>query len=426
MSQGNATLSLNRLFRSEQDGSMRWRFLDTNSQDERAYHDRRLAQIHSWWTAFANATAQISELFAGTSRWDLLQWMATHLQVIDERLMWEFGPAVRGKGHRLVTTPESARNLRPLTAIILDLAPSIDGWEFYGYRPSEEMEVVRESVRQRTGGDIDGFSVAVRSAQHRRIDLRYFAPVVSDDQAALHAAFIATEGLLGESCVDKWIGAIDVSPSRRGLGSIFRRKDDASEAAIPLHKLREAVESLVDRTRDQLPHRPHLEWAADTQWTMWKLNPRVAEDYPEQSDLFVGKSANPDMWEAAHSGDAFFSERFSSCGEAFCYLKLDGSAPLDEEFSDKSAIEDTVDTVLIAGKLGCHIGGGTGRRYSYIDLALTDLDEAIRVLRRRLQAGKVPKRSWILFFDAEFADEWVGRLRQRIERTSPVGPFGAE
>jgi hypothetical protein len=125
--------------------------------------------------------------------------------------------------------------------------------------------------------------------------------------------------------------------------------------------------------------------------------------------LFVGKSANPSLWISAHSGGLFFSERFSRCGETFCYVKLDGSQGLGEEgFADKSEIEDALDTALKPDKLGCCFGGGTGRRYSYIDLALTDVKKGIHSTRKRLQAGKVPKRSWILFFDSDLAAEWVG------------------
>ncbi len=36
--------------------------------------------------------------------WDLPAWMHKHLQAIDSRLMWEFGPSADGAGHQLVIT----------------------------------------------------------------------------------------------------------------------------------------------------------------------------------------------------------------------------------------------------------------------------------------------------------------------------------
>jgi hypothetical protein len=67
-----------------------------------------------------------------------------------------------------------------------------------------------------------------------------------------------------------------------------------------------------------------------------------------------------------------------------------------------------LDEVLKPAKLGCQIGGATGLKYSNIELALSNLKRGIRAVRKRLQKGRVPKRSWILFHDADLAAEWVG------------------
>jgi hypothetical protein len=54
------------------------------------------------------------------------------------------------------------------------------------------------------------------------------------------------------------------------------------------------------------------------------------------------------------------------------------------------------------------IGGGTGRRYSYVDMAVTDLNAAIPLICETLRAGKLTKRSWLLFQDADLQSEWIG------------------
>ena len=111
-----------------------------------------------------------------------------------------------------------------------------------------------------------------------------------------------------------------------------------------------------------------------------------------------------------HEDEFFYSERFSRHGESFCYLKIDGSEGLDQDggFSDRGSIEEAIDEVLIPARAGCVIGGGTGLRYSYIDVALSDAAAAIPLIRRRLRAGKIPWRTWLVFFDAPLAHEWVG------------------
>jgi len=119
----------------------------------------------------------------------------------------------------------------------------------------------------------------------------------------------------------------------------------------------------------------------------------------------------------AHSNSAFNSARFSQCGETFCFIKVDGSKGLTPEgFADKAEIEDSLDQALRRENLGAVVGGGTGRRYSYVDLALVDVPRAIPVVRTALQSGKMPKRTWLQFFDSELAREWVGISADSPER----------
>jgi len=65
--------------------------------------------------------------------------------------MWEYGPAVRTKGHRLVITPESRKDFRQLVRTILDRAPDLPGWEFYPYRLAEDLEQARSAGRRPDG-----------------------------------------------------------------------------------------------------------------------------------------------------------------------------------------------------------------------------------------------------------------------------------
>ena len=53
-----------------------------------------------WWTAFQIQSPRIDGLFQGREEWDLPAWMEEHLGAIHPELMWEYGPAVKGQGHR--------------------------------------------------------------------------------------------------------------------------------------------------------------------------------------------------------------------------------------------------------------------------------------------------------------------------------------
>jgi hypothetical protein len=389
---------------------VRWLYYNEDPA-ESAEREAVTARIDAWWRAFEGQVDRLRSLFKQETRWDLPRWMDDHFHPIHPRVMWEYGPAVRGKGHRLVLTPESARELRPLVARILERAPSLPGWEFYDARLPEGLASAKASVEARAPYDIDDFLVRVSVGDKRLIDLCYYSPRIedADDEDAFNAAFVATETLLGERCLDRWVGAIGVSPFPGKKGRKSHAGRDVPRHAIPLDRLKETVDAAVESIRDQLPPDPHYRWVEGAEWTLWKLEPEPADDFPGQADLFVGKSANPAMWVAAHSGGAFSSERFTRCGETFCYLKVDGAEGLaDSAFADKCEIEDALDEALIPRALGRQIGGGMGLRYAYVDLALTDVPAAIAAIRDRLQAGNLPRRSWILFFDSDLADEWVG------------------
>jgi hypothetical protein len=393
-------------------GDTRWLYYDGAAPAAAAHHDQVLDQIDAWWRAFRGRIKRLEQLFSGKGKWDLPLWMERHLQAIDPRLMWEFGTAARGKGHRLVITPEWAKHLRPLTNTILERAPRIKGWTFLGYRPPENLKSTRATVEGRTGGDISDVVFQARVGKHHLIDLTLYSPrtLDADDHPAGKDALVAVETLLGEERLEKWIGVIDVAALAGG-----RKR----ASLLPLDKLRARTEALISQMTDQLPAQPFHERMVPGEWALFKMEPEEADDYPAQADLRVGKSASQPLWIAAHSGVSFVSERFSKCRETFCYVKIDCKDGLGKsQFKDKSDIEDALDAALQPVGLGCHMGGGTGRRYGYIDLALTDVNKGINAVRDCLRQGNVPLRSWILFFDDHLAGEWIG-----VHEQSPPPPM---
>jgi hypothetical protein len=403
---------------------MRWQIVDPANAREVAEREAMVQKIDAWWRTFQAKTGDLLANFLGKSKWDLPDWMHRHFNAIHPSLMWEYGPAVEGNGHRLVMTPESAYHLRPLAHAIRKRAPAIPGWEFYEYRLPESLELTEHTVQGRVGCSVSDFKVKIARGELNRIDLEYSSPSLSskDEQLGLHAAFVATETLLGEQLLNEWIGGINFTPGKfSGLKGMLGSKKDLSHY-LSLDQLKGMVDALVGSIIDQNPLEPHFKWACEeTPCTLWELKPDEAEDYLRQDDLLVGRSIHPTMWISARSEAFFSSKRFSQCGEMFCYVKIDGAEGLgDSGFADKSEIEDALDAVLKPEKLGCTIGGGTGLRYSYIDLALTDTMKGIQAVRRCLRAGKVPKRSWVLFFDSDWSDEWVG-----IYNDSPAPPLSA-
>jgi hypothetical protein len=372
---------------------MRWKFAGDTARAD------KLRLIDDWWLAFQSKTAQLDALFRNREKWDLPQWMYDHLGAIDENLCWEFGAGVNG-GHRLVITPESRRELRPLVETILARAPKLAGWEFYPYRLAETVTQAQGMLEAFGLPPLPDARVLATPGAHNLIDLTFLAPTVQDidDERALHAAFKLTEVILGEDVLDSWIGGIR-----------FEKATTPALDAVALSEMRRSVEKCISQMKENLPLHPAWHDESAARGTVWQLEPQRHTDYAGQLDMFVGRSMHPDMWMAAHSDAPFYSERFSAHGETFCYVKIDGTVDLSGElFKDKAEIENALDAVLIPAKTGAGVGGGTGLRYSYIDLALSDLEKGISQIIGVLREGKINERTWILFFDDIYREEWVG------------------
>ncbi|MBS0265963.1 MAG: hypothetical protein JSS02_28790 [Planctomycetes bacterium] len=363
--------------------------------------------ISRWWTSFTSQVPRINALFAGEEDWDLPGWMDTHLQQgVNAELMWEFGPACEGDGHRLVITPEVRRDLRPLVREIIRRAPAIPGWEFYEYRLPETFEQAADTVEARVGGDLSSLQVTATAGDFNCIDLRVLGfPPGTDPEQASNMAFVASEALLGEEIFDHWIGLFDTVDSV-----------PEGQTAFPIAELRDRVTALIKTIQtEKMPDRPwyQIDTAEGAPWSVLELDSEPVDDCYGQEDILIAVTLCPELVENTHSNFSFFSGRFSRCGETFCYLKIDGSDGLDDsKFGDRTEIEDALNSVLRPAKLGTNIGGGTGHRYSYIELALTDVDAAWQKIQQVLREGQVPVRTWLQFHDDELAGQWRGLYDQ--------------
>ncbi len=108
--------------------------------------------------------------------------------------------------------------------------------------------------------------------------------------------------------------------------------------------------------------------------------------------MFVGKTVSVDMWKAGHAGRGFASTRFSRDGETFCYVKLDGREGLDEgRFAGQERDRGCAGCGLDPPHTRVLCRSGTGKWYSYVDLALTDVDRGCRFVTDVLRSGNAPR-----------------------------------
>ncbi len=219
------------------------------------------------------------------------------------------------------------------------------------------------------------------------------------------------ESLLGEEMLDKWIGYIEHE-------TVAEFPAEAVHANQVLVRLRAIIGQIVNG----LPSAPWMGRMSNQQWSLIKLEPKQLDDYAGRGDQLTQISAWPELHRALLTNDAFYSARFSRCGETFAYVKIDGAEGLpDWGFRDREDIEKSLLQALESAGVGTMIGGGNGLRYCYADLALVNITKAIPIIREALARGGVSTRSWLLFADRDYSAEWIG-----IYPESPVPPMATK
>jgi len=404
---------------------MAWHYISINDSESRARRQFVLDQTARWWAAFAQRRTEIevglmstaTDLDAGSFdsqvervlpvSSDLAGWMNKQIASIDPRLHWEFGQDAGGQFYLTITAGDCLR-LRPMVHSVVAAAPKVPGWVFLGHRPPIQPFWAVRATRQRTGLNAIAPTVLSRLGSNNRIDMIFKMKMARDDEAsAVVLASGLAEAILGEEAFVRWVGEIDVEPLDCG---------PASDTYLGLSQLRLTVTGLIHTLTNSLPDHPLHAQEPPRKWPSFKYTPTPSADYPRQDDLTIGRSIVPAI-RAAALGEGpgrppkspFYSTSFSRVGETFCYLKIDlPSLSTEQRRARKYKIEDRVDAVLRAAGTGCVIGSGTGSRYIYIDLAVTDLRHALAGLAPALRPLGLPERTWLLFYDTEMADEYIG------------------
>jgi hypothetical protein len=96
--------------------------------------------------------------------------------------------------------------------------------------------------------------------------------------------------------------------------------------------------------------------------------------------------------------------------EFFCYLKIADieNIPTDDILEVREKIEGCFNAPLLQVGVGCVIGGGWGPHFPFVDLALTDVNAAIPLLRQISTELELSCSTWLRFLDSKYNNEWVG------------------
>ena len=377
--------------------SFKWAFENTNGIEDIDAKSALKEAVGSFWKAFEEHQEDILSSFSDDPKIDVVNFMGYYLQSIHPQISWEFGPGIQGKELRLVMTPEENVSLRPFVDYIVKTAPELEKWEFYNRRPKENMDNTRLLVEAKTGSILEPMKFSGSINEFNEIDLIFVGDEVKDQDDVdfiLNQAFVVAECILGEEIMDKWIGFIDSSSSV-----------DSQVHLQEITSLEEFVHSLIEQVRQQ--HTNFVSVPPEA-FKAYHLEPKDFADYPAQGDLKFAKTAYAQMWENAHNGESFYSERYVKEGR-FSYLKMDVNETMGS-FNSQEDLGALLNEELRSRGLGAVIGNGEGKKYVYQELYLKNVHQGIDAVTSFLSEKGIGKNAWIQFYDSEFLEEWVGVL----------------
>ncbi len=378
--------------------SPRIRFFEPNDEPEAERYLSQVARIDRFWQSF---------------RQQCQRPPATWLPQL-RGLLGEINP---GLGLELRRQDDGTRSLsfscldsvqlRPLADLFVERAPQLPPWLFEATRTATPLKQALSAVEQDHQLDLSGARLRLGIGRGHLINVvlasHHFAG--AEDERGLAAAQQLVELVLGDQLFDDWVGDIAITTAARPSAL---RLVNASEHELPLEldQLEEAFDLARAGILAALPEAPLHLFCERADWVLFELEEPAELD--RQQDLLTATTMCPEMLKCFLSGERFCSRRFSRNRELFCYLKIAQDAPAEERLAERELLEDALNRALVPGQLGCVVGAGIGSEHIYIDLALAQLDPAIRLIRRRLREHQAPMRSWLLFCDDEWQREWVG------------------
>lgn len=348
----------------------------------------RVAWFWEWFSASAERfheaieAHQCAELQPETSQ-AVDRWLP--------HMAWVYGPGENKAGHSLTLSGEGTLPKQFVAEYWLSQAPKLEGWSFYAARqPSANFDAItlRLEKEHETFKPIEFWIFPYVNEEAEKIDITVWHPSIKrlPEKARFMALFLMLDELLGEHGTQNWIGEIKFS-------------EDALRKSVPIGELREVINDLqgMEGWRKHPPTETYSTYHLKDQ-----------SRHGLRSDTVAGSSRFFQLL-----GDYFAAD--GPCKHPLADLGVDlvfVSIPMEHfrkgsEVNGRSEIEEDLTTALQAEASGISLGGATGHENCYIDLALYDGEQSLKVVKKVLRKHRVPTRTKIHFFTSDHGREVI-------------------
>ena len=220
----------------------------------------------------------------------------------------------------------------------------------------------------------------------------------ADEQAAADTLL----GLvLGEARFADWVGQVSVLPAPRGGALNVVQTRPEKGLFFPLADLATIITAAVTGIHGGLASVPLCALGGEQRWFLFELDPDPRAENSAQSDVVLVSTFMPELLKCYLSGAPFASTRFSRHGELFAYFQYENrERDPRRALAQRRVLEDALDAALVTELAGRVIGSGMGIVYSYVNLALHRVAQALDVVHEvAAKVGVAAPKSGIRFCD---------------------------
>lgn len=306
-------------------------------------------------------------------------------------MAWVYGPGENKTGHSLTLSGEGVLAKQFVAEYWLSQAPKLDGWTFYASRqPSDSFNGITLHLEKddETFKPIEFWIVPYVDKDAEKIDISVWHPSIKrlPERARFMALFLMLDELLGEHGTQNWIGEIKFS-------------EDQLKKAIPIAELRELIAE-TQQGHGWKKYRP-----TDT-YSSYHLKEQDGDWL--RGDTVAGSSRFFRLLGSYFDAEGPCEHPLPDLGVDLVFIAIPAAHfPKGEEVTARGEIEDDLIAALEAEASGISLGGATGHKNCYIDLALYDGDRSLEIVRSVLRKHCLPKLTKIHFFTTDRAKEVI-------------------
>lgn len=402
---------------------MRWLYIPDEDDPDYIKKQETIARIEEWWKAFVEQGKSLYDASKGVENCEekileFAQWVIPNLEKIHPDLEWE-GRTTENAEEMFIVSAGDRYNNRAMIQTAIEMAPKLEDMTFSHFRPPVPQEDIAEYLEAKDFSLPSDIRFSWEKSEINKIDLYYYSiTFIGNTDYYLEFTLTLTAAILGEEMLEYWINRADPKrptlPPMRLVNSVLGKPSTISHN---INVLQKQCLKLKKQIEDALPDQFIADYVLSQEnekvpYCMWTRKPdedNVPDIRKKRCIYFVTIKS---FLQALIGSIYFHSHCHSKLGEIFCYIETDffddGIESENKDFGPRERLMKKVDLRLRENKLGCLVGYGSGLDRWYLDLALTDVNQAIPILRKIASENNLPENSWLLFYDSHLSDEWVG------------------